>query len=93
MIHCSTACTTLATPIFRHDTQNDQSYETCSARCHQRKTFLASQQDQERRRGSGAVVVAEPPWKQSKRQGLEKDIAAVGEDKLQGLVSQSKEAT
>ena len=35
-IHCRSACTTLATPIFRHLTQNGQSCEACSAMCYQR---------------------------------------------------------
>ena len=39
---------------------------------------------------SGGV---EPPWKQSKRQRLEQAIVALGEDELQGLVSQFKQAT
>ena len=42
---------------------------------------------------SGAVVVEDSPWKRSKRQGLEKAIAALENDELQGLVPQFKPAT
>ena len=41
----------------------------------------------------GAVVQEDSPWKRSKRQGLEKAIAAIGRDGSQGLVSQFKKAT
>ena len=41
----------------------------------------------------GAVVQEDSPWKRSKRQGLEKAIAVIGNDESQGLVSQFKTAT
>ena len=39
---------------------------------------------------SAAVVLEDSPWKRSKRQGLEKAIAAIGEDELQGVVPHFK---
>ena len=42
---------------------------------------------------SSAAAVADSPWKRSKRQGLEKAIAALGEEELQDMVSQFKQAT
>ena len=60
---------------------------------HRRQANTAKVESKKSLEDSGSVVVEDPPWRRSKRQGLGKAIAALGEDGLQGLVLQFKQAT